>query len=146
MKITSQLVYGPEADPYLLEYIARRTGNRYHGATAIGLARGSRILAVVAYNNFNWPDIFMHIGAEPGALWATRDFFQCIFHYPFVQLNCKRATALVARKNKASRNLCEKLGFTLEGKCTHALPNDDLIIYGMLRDKCRYLEAERKAA
>ena len=148
MRVTGELVGGKDVAPILCEYIAARTGQpAFSGANALGILRGDRIIVAVAYNNYHWPDICMHVASDPGALWASPDFLYHAFAYPFIQLQCKRVTGLVARKNKVSRALCEKLGFKLEGTMKDALPADDLMIYGLLRGNCRHIvQDERKAA
>jgi hypothetical protein len=148
LKVTGELVGGKDVAPILCDFIAQRTKQpAFVGANALGILRGERIVVAVAYNNFHWPDICMHVASDPGAVWASNDFLYHAFAYPFLQLQCKRVTGLVARKNKASRALCEKLGFKLEGTMKDALPVDDLMIYGLLRGNCRYIvQDERKAA
>lgn len=143
------IVGGREVAPALCEWVMRRCGteSKFDNANAIGLVRDGRLVVAVVYNNFHWPDICMHVAAEPGALWAWPFFVRHAFAYPFLQLNCRRVTGLVARKNTDSQRLCQRMGFELEGVMKEALPHDDLLIYGLLRSKCRYIaQEERKAA
>lgn len=69
----------------------------------------------------------------------TRQFLRSIFHYPFVQLRCRRMTALVDAKNLKSQRLVEHVGFVREGLMRDAAPNDDVILYGLLKRDCRFL-------
>jgi len=63
----------------------------------------------------------------------TRRFLRSIFHFPFVQLRCRRMTALVDTKNFKSRRLVEHIGFRLEGRMREAAPDDDVLVYGLLK-------------
>jgi hypothetical protein len=63
------------------------------------------------------------------------------FRYPFEQLGCKRVTGLVPARNEVAARFDEHLGFIYEGRIRQVLPNgDDLLVYGMLREECRFLQ------
>jgi RimJ/RimL family protein N-acetyltransferase len=113
--------------------------------TAIGLADSSgSLLAGCVYQNYTKTDIHMHLAALPGKRWLCRAFLGEGFRYPFEQLNCRRVTGLVPGRNEVAQQFDEHLGFTLEGWVRHILPNgDDLLIYGMLREECRWLNVGR---
>lgn len=106
-----------------------------NGYAALGLVRDDSLVAGVVYNGFSWPDILMHIGAVPGRHWLTREFLFAMFDYPFRQLRCARVTGLIPKKNKDCRIFAEHLGFEFEGKMRRALPDDDLMVYGLLEEK-----------
>ena len=63
-----------------------------------------------------------------------------MFDYPFNQLGVNRITGLVAKKNKEARRFDEHLGFKYEGNMRHALADDDMLIYGMLKRECKWLK------
>jgi len=111
---------------------------------ALGLIRGGRLVAGVIYNCFGGMNANMHIGAEEGSRWMTRAFLHAAFDYPFNQLNLRRLTACIHSKNKKAIAFDEHLGFEYEGMQRHYYEDGDMLIYGMLREKCRFLE--RKAA
>jgi RimJ/RimL family protein N-acetyltransferase len=113
--------------------------------TAIGLAdQTGALLAGVVYQNYTKTDIHMHVAALPGKRWCCRAFIGEGFRYPFEQLGCRRVTGLVPAKNLEAQHFDEHLGFVLEGRVRDILPDgDDLIIYGMLREECRWLEVGR---
>jgi len=108
--------------------------------TAIGLERGGQIIAATIYNHYTGPNVMTSIVGEPGRRWLTRQYLGAIFRYPFLQLGVRRITALVATRNSDSRRFVEHLGFTVEGLMRHAAVDDDLLVYGMLRQDCRFLE------
>ena len=110
--------------------------------SALGLVRGDRIVAGVVYNNWEAQNVCAHIGAIEGRHWLTRSFLHAMFAYPFVQCGKRRITALVAKRNKTARKFVDNLGFVYEGSLRHYYGNDDLIVYGLLRERCRHLPKE----
>lgn len=113
--------------------------------SALGLARDDELISGIIYNGFSWPDILMHIGSVPGRKWLNREFLYSMFAYPFVQLRCQRVTGLIPRKNKDCRRFAEHLGFEFEGKMRRALVDDDLMVYGLLEEKCKWHREEFRA-
>lgn len=96
---------------------------------------GDKITAGVVFENYlEDRDIHMHVAAE--GRWATSDFLQHVFEYPFSKLGCARVTGFVADPQKLK--FYQLLGFTIEGCLRSALPDGDLYIVGMLRDECKY--------
>lgn len=106
--------------------------------TAIGLKRAGEIIAATIYNYYSGSNVAMSFAAIPGRRWLTRAYLHAIFRYPFVQLGVRRVTGFVAAKNSDSLRFAHHLGAKLEGVMKHALPDDDLVILGILREDCRY--------
>lgn len=111
---------------------------------AIGLIDETQILAVVIYNEFYGNGCAIHIAAVPGKRWMTRELLRAAFEYPFVQLGYKRLTGYVPAKNFAAQRLDEHLGFKREGLLREFLYDDDVIVYGLLKRECRFLNNGRK--
>ena len=61
------------------------------------------------------------------------------FMHPFVQWKLRRVTGLVPAKNTKALRFDLHLGFVREGYLRNALPDDDIIVLGMLREECIYL-------
>jgi len=95
--------------------------------------------AVVCFDSYNEVNISMHVAAAPGRHWLNRNFLWYSFYYPFVELQCKRITAVVASCNAEVRRFMDNLGFTLEATLKDAHPAGDLLIYVMHRDQCRWI-------
>ena len=143
------MLSGPK--PPLIAWFCARTGRRpdedWSRSSVVARVSGLLPVAVLVYNHFHKPDIWMHVAAEPGRIWCTPDFLHHIFEYPFVQLDCGRVTALVARPNVRLRKLLLHLGFVEEGTLRESLPTgDDLIAYGMLRRECRWIGESHEQA
>ena len=126
----------------VVEWIARRTNEFGSFGTEIGIgwAREGRLVAGVAYADWNGPNVVCHIAAE-GKRWATREYLWTIFDYPFNQLKVKRITVCVGEGNAASRRFVEHLGFTLEAELAQAHSTGHLRIYRIFAGECRFLGA-----
>lgn len=105
------------------------------GFQTIGLEVEGELRAVVVYENFTGHDISMSLAVER----ASPSFLDAAFRYPFQQLKCRRVSSEIASSNEKALELVRKLGFELEGVKRDAIPDDDLLIYGMTRSECNYL-------
>lgn len=93
----------------------------------------------VIYENYNPHSISAHIaGLEPG--WLTPDLLWVMFHYPFVQLNCKKIIGFVPSYNVRALAFDYKLGFKYVTRIPEVFSNGDLIVLAMDRQDCRWLE------
>ena len=106
---------------------------------AIGHEKDGALIAGVVFNFQTECDIVMHIAA--GGPWLTREYAHAIFSYPFVQLGVRRVSAFPKASDKAVCALLEALGFVREGTMAHMYPDDDAVVYGLLRESCRYVRA-----
>lgn len=129
--------------PQVVEWVAKQT-NEYGNfgcAVGIGWESNGEIVAGVAYNEYNGPNINAHI-AITGTM--TKTFLWTIFDYPFNQAKVNRTTCLVGSGNAKSNNLCARLGFTEETRLKDCHPTGDMIIYVMQRENCRWLELKHE--
>lgn len=111
---------------------------------ALGLEEDGKLIAGVVFNWYTGASICMHVAAEPGKRWLTRDFLFRVFAYPFLQLECNRVTGLVRTDNLTAQRFDEQLGFVREGVIRKgATDGTDFILYGMLKEECRWLELKR---
>lgn len=111
-------------------------GEWYQG---IGLERDGELIAAVVYNLYSGSDIAMHVAAIPGKRWMTKGYLRAAFSYPFNQLGVRRVSGFVPEKNIEARKFDEHIGFIREGLMRNALPDDNVIVYGMLRSECRWI-------
>lgn len=114
--------------------------NESAGLQGIGLANDGELIAGVLYDDWNGSNIWMHVAAVPGRRWLTRDYLKFCFGYPFTQLGCRRVSGWVEASNHDARRFDEHLGFKEEAVLKQAGRNgDDVIIYVMYREDCRYV-------
>jgi RimJ/RimL family protein N-acetyltransferase len=128
----------------VMRFVADRVGEReFEGYTAIGLERDGELIAGVLYEQHTGPNVMMHVASDGSRHWMTPAYMAACFRYPFLQLDVKRVTALVRSDNLASINFCSALGFKTEGALREAATDGaDLILYGMLKRECRYLDGK----
>ena len=111
---------------------------------ALGLVNSGTLVAGVIYNCFEGMNCNMHVGAIDGSKWMTQEFLHAAFDYPFNQLRMRRVTACIHSSRNKAISFVKNLGFEYEGRMKHYYENGDMLLYGMLREKCRFLD--RKAA
>ncbi len=107
---------------------------------AIGVVRGTQLVGGCLYTEY-WPckgggDVKMW---AVGHNWLSRRIIKVMLDYAFVHNRCHRITSITRRKNKASRQLVERLGFKLEGVARKGCGlNEDAMIYGLLKEENRW--------
>jgi hypothetical protein len=121
---------------------AKTGGNWCKGrGTAIGKVTDNKLSAGVLYEDYTGSNIVCHIAGEGN--WASREFLELIFDYPFNQLKVKRITCPVSSKNAKCIQLMSAMGFKIEATLSQAIPDGDLILFCMFRDECKYLKDKR---
>lgn len=140
------LIYNQE--PLLIPWAADKIGigQFRDDAKAIGIMSDGEIRGVVVYDTFSACDCNMHVASDGSATWLTREFLVHAFAFPFIQAGLRRVTGIVPAANERALSFDLKLGFTREGYCPKALPNDDVVILGMTRDRCRFIPPEYRHA
>lgn len=137
-------IYGQ--DDIIIPWVGERVNEDEFapGAVSIGLEEDGNIIAGVVFDMYTGPSITMHVAAVPGKRWMTRDYLFRCFAYPFIQLQCNRVTGLVRADNVVAQKFDEHLGFVREGVIRKgAEDGTDFILYGMLKEECRWLEIKR---
>lgn len=106
----------------------------------VGLERDGELVAGVLYEGFNGRNVWMHVAATPGARWMTRDYLHFAFEYPFDQMGVEMVRGYVNAGNLAAVKFDEHLGFQKEAVLKGAASDgNDVFIYVMRRDGCKYL-------
>lgn len=108
-------------------------------AQAIGWQENGQLRAVTLWDCFSQCDCNIHIASDGSRQWLRKAFLRASFYHPFIQWGMRRVTGLVPAKNTAALTFDLHLGFQQEGVCRNALPDDDIIILGMLREDCRFI-------
>lgn len=132
----------------VMQFVAARTGeDDYSEYSAIGLEENGELIAGVVYQNHTGPNVMMHVASTGTRRWLVPAYLAACFRYPFIQLGCHRVTGLVRTDNEAAQRFDEHLGFQREGLLRRgATDGVDLIVYGMLKEECRFLEGKYHAA
>lgn len=137
------VIYGQ--DDRVIPWVGHRIDEDDFGeAVSIGLEEYGELIAGVVFNWYTGPSICMHVAAVPGKRWMTRDYLYRCFAYPFLQAKCNRITGLVREDNLDAQRFDEHLGFKKEGLLRRGADDgSNLILYGMLKEECRWLEMKR---
>jgi hypothetical protein len=136
-----------EEKAVLASYIASRIGTTPQSLvghmpfTAGSVLRNGKPIGAVLYTNFREHSVEFAAAGEPG--WMTRPTVEQMFEFPFQQLNVWTLLALIARANSNAREISKRLGFS--ELCVIGAGEtkvDDMILYGMTRNKCRWLKGK----
>jgi hypothetical protein len=104
----------------------------------LGIEIDGELKAGVVYDGYSGWDINMHMAIDDRRA-VSRKTLKVAFTFPFITLACRRITGLVPSKNVKARRFDEHLGFVLEGVKKCALEDDDELIYGMVKENCRWI-------
>ena len=131
-------IYGE--DERLIEWASRIIGfSPRPDAKAVGWQEHGVLRAVTMWDGFSECDCNIHIASDGTGHWLRRPFLRMSFYHPFMQWGHRRVTGMVPAKNHAALRFDLHLGFKQEGIVRHALPDDDVIILGLLREDCRWI-------
>lgn len=103
-----------------------------------------RLIAGVAFDNYNTAAMQIHVAALPGKNWITKELLHRVFSYPFRQLGVKKLIGLVGSTNEAALKFDLALGFCIEATLKDAYPDGDLHILTMTQAQCRWLNVTFK--
>ncbi|MCA0204293.1 MAG: GNAT family N-acetyltransferase [Proteobacteria bacterium] len=138
--LVDDVLYG--ADHLVSRWVAKRIPGMSisDGAKALGVVRGTGLVAGVMYERFNGVHCEVSIAAEPGSGWASRSALFKLFAFPFIQLGCHAISVTVPGSNLPSLNLATKLGFKGEAIVAFAAHDGGpLLVLKMFRDECRWI-------
>jgi len=130
--------------PGVVEWVAKQTNEFGNFGTdaGIGWQRDGKLIAGVAYAEWNGVNVVCHIASDGSRQWLNRQYLWTIFDYPFNQLKCKRITVCVGEGNADSRRFVLHLGFELEATLRAAHPTGDLLVYSMFKEGCKWIKQD----
>jgi hypothetical protein len=125
-------------------WVCEKAGGAYvPGNPAIGLEVDGELKVGIYYDGYTGASVCMHSRCDDPTA-PDRRFYATIFHYPLVQMGCKRVTGLVSTANQAARSIDEKLGWQLETTISDYFPDGDGLVYKMTKDTCRWLKLAKR--
>ena len=121
------------------QYVGSRLGVKINPPfQAFGfLTDDKKPLSAFVFNEFNHSNIEMTIVAEPGGI--TRQVIRYVAHYVFVKSNCRRLTVRTKKRNKHILKLAPRYGFKYECIAKQYFPDDDAVVFRMLKEDCKWL-------
>lgn len=119
-------------DERVADWIAEKTdaGKFWPPYTAIGFERDGALVAGIMFDQFNGSNVEITVAGRGCFLRTVRDY---LFSYAFDQLKVRRVTIRTRASNKRVRGLCEKFGCVVEGYQPAFYPDDDAILFGLIR-------------
>lgn len=134
-----RLVYpsGDQNDKLAILIANRLGAGNFQPCQCLAMMDGDKLAGAVVYFCYRHPSIEVAIFSDDPRWALNRDMVAEIIAYPFVQLGCKRITAMVDKHNKRSRKMVKRLGFVEEGKLREAGDKGDVFIYGLLPNEYR---------
>lgn len=127
--------------------IARGAGVAFNPEVDVVIARVTDgvLRGGVIFNGYTGASINLHVwGSDPA--WADRDMLWITFHYPFIQLRCRKVFGQIPANNKHALDFDLKLGFKIEARIPEVFPDEDLIVVSMKREDCRWLKLKPSRA
>jgi len=106
--------------------------------TAFGFAsEDNRPLSAFVFNDFNHSNMEVTAISDPGGI--TRSVLRYLGDYVFNKSDCRRLTMRTKKRNKRMLQLAPRLGFKYECIAKHYFPDDDAVVFRMLREDCRWI-------
>jgi hypothetical protein len=96
-----------------------------------------RPLSAFVFNDYTYSNIEMTLYAEPGGI--NRAVMKYVANYVFVKSGCRRLTVRTKKRNKRVLQLAPRFGFKYESVAKHFYPDDDAVVFRMLKHECPWL-------
>lgn len=97
----------------------------------------NRPLCALAFNDHSDANIEVTAYAEPGGM--NRGVLRYVANYVFNKCGCRRLTARTKKSNKKMLKLFPRYGFQYECVAKHYFPDDDAVVFRMLKQDCPWL-------
>jgi len=134
----NRIIFG--ADDYLKSWAAERIGiDQFGPSVAIGVERDNQIICAAIYHDLREGQIEASIAAS-SRRWANRSVLHALFAYPFNQVGAHRLLVTCNEANEKAMKMNSQLGFTQEGKLRQMYAPHDAVIWGMLKDECKWIK------
>ena len=129
--------------PFISQWISNQIpgeGEFPLDAPNLAIIKDGKIRGAVVYTMHMGNGCMLSVASDGTRHWLNRDFLRAVFVYPFIQMNYMRVTGLVRVDNFDAQRFDEHLGFKREGLLRKGDDDGtDLILYGMLKEECRWI-------
>jgi hypothetical protein len=124
-------------DPAVVAWMERRLGVTFsHPHIVRGfMTDDGKLLCAVLFNNYSGSNIDISVASRR----ITRGVLRYVARYVFAQLGCRRLTTITKKRNKHAQRMAARCGFKFESVARHFFPDDDGVVFRMLRDECRWM-------
>jgi RimJ/RimL family protein N-acetyltransferase len=130
-------------DEQVAAWVASRVSyarNGFGPCVTIGsISEHGHLLGATVFHEYrsNYSTIQMSFAGGNG--WLSRAYLRRIWAYPFEQLNCQRVYGCVAKKNLVAQETALRMGAINEATLKQGFGDDDMIIFRVLKEECRWL-------
>ena len=100
----------------------------------MGFSRDNKLACVIVAYHATTTNIMLSIAATTPR-WASKNYVAAIGEWIYGQLGKKHISTVCLKSNKRSRKFTEGVGFRVEGKIRKGGNDEDMIIYGMLKEE-----------
>jgi RimJ/RimL family protein N-acetyltransferase len=104
---------------------------------AIGRYKDGEIICAVGYDGFNGASCQMHVSGTGN--WINKEILRAAFDYPFNTCGLNMVLGLIPSGNTEAIRLNKHLGFAILHRIGGAHPDGELIIMGMYKSQCRWI-------
>jgi RimJ/RimL family protein N-acetyltransferase len=130
-------------DERLARWVQDRVSYAKHGfgpCVTIGRAdTHGHVLGAFVFHEYRsaYRSIQMSFAGEAG--WLSRGFLRFVWRYPFEQMQVRRVYGCIAATNAKARETARRIGGTEEAVLRLGFGDDDLVIYRVLKEECKWL-------
>lgn len=129
------LIEGEAVAPFIEKKLGVKLSQPY---TAFGfVSNDNRPLCALVFNDHTGSNIEVTAYAEPGGM--NRGVLRYAANYVFNKCGCRRLTARTKKSNKRMLKLFPRYGFQYECVAKHYFPDDDAVVFRMLKQDCPWL-------
>ena len=100
----------------------------------LGFSRNNELVCVIVAYHPTTTNILLSIAATTPR-WASKQNIAAIGQWVFGQMGMKHISTVCLKSNKRSRKFTEGVGFRVEGQVRKGGNDEDMIIYGMLKEE-----------
>ena len=131
---------------HVVEWVAQKTNEfgNFGASVGIGLEKNGELIGGVVFNEYNGVNINIHVASDMSRRWLTKEFLWFIFYYAFEQAKVNRITALIGEGNTHALEFNQRVGFTYETRVKGADPTGDMLILGMFKEQCKWLDVKHE--
>ena len=135
--------FAPEEQENMLDWCAARIPHIDKFDKAQSLAMGmfnpkTRATGVVVFST-TLGDQDMELSWAGHGVWS-RENLRAIFDYVYNRHMARRATVIILKRDKKTRELAERLGFRHEGTHPETVGCETTCSYGMLKNNCKWIK------
>ena len=113
----------------------------------VGWASGNRLHCVVGFNWFIGSVCQIHVAYEDNWKYTPKELLKVVFEYAFKDAGREMVIGVVNSQNKQAMIFDKHLGFKELYRIVGAHDNGgDIVMLGMRKEDCRYLENENAEA